>query len=208
MKKILLFIGLIAASLSTFAQKSSFGIKGGIAFPELQISDQSSNLSITTGSVTSFSIGVLGDCPLKGSNFSVQPGVYFTGRGGKITGDGNSSGTFNLYYAQLPLDFVYHAKIEPGNIFIGAGPYIAIGISGKVKVDDGQGNTISEDASFGSNGNFKTADAGIQGIAGLQLKKGFLIGINYDLGLTNIAQNSGSGAIKNRVFGISIGFLH
>lgn len=206
MKKFLLFAGLFVASLSTFAQ--TIGFKGGIDFAKLQISDPSSNLSVTTGSATSFTVGIFADCKTATPNFTIQPGLNFTGRGGKITGDGNSSGVFNLYYAQIPINFVYHAPIVAGNIFIGAGPYAALGLTGKVKADDGMGDVESQNATFGSNGDFKTADFGLQGIAGVQFKSGFLIGLNYNLGLSNIAQDSGSGSIKNRVFGISIGFSH
>ena len=82
-----------------------------------------------------------------------------------------------------------------------------MGLSGKVKGSDGS-NTASEDIHFGSGvDEFKKIDAGLNGIAGFEFKNGLLLGINYDLGLTDIG-NDGTSEVstKNRVFGISIGF--
>ncbi len=91
-----------------------------------------------------------------------------------------------------------------GNIYFGAGPYVGIGLSGKVKVT---GTTESQDIKFGSDGDFKRTDFGLNGIAGLEFKGGFLVGLNYDLGLTDIGNDGTSeSATKNRVFGLSVGF--
>ena len=66
---------------------------------------------------------------------------------------------------------------------------------------------MEEDVTFGDGaGEFKRTEFGLQGIAGFQLNSGFLIGVSYDLGLTNISNTSDEGSLKNRVFGVSVGF--
>ncbi|MES2268888.1 MAG: porin family protein [Bacteroidota bacterium] len=207
MKKLLLItVVLMSASLASYAQVPSFGIRGGANFAKLSASASASGASVTynTGTLTSFSAGVFADFKLGG--ISLQPALNFTGKGGKEESDGDVA-KVNLYYLQVPVNIVYHAPVAIGNIYFGAGPYAALGISGKQKITSGS-VTQSEDITFGSDaGDVKRTDFGINGIAGVEFKGGFLIGINYDLGLSDIGNDGTSQAsTKNRVFGVSVGY--
>jgi hypothetical protein len=203
MKKLLLAIVFAAASMGAFAQIPKFGIKGGVNFANVTAS--SGSVSASFGQLTTFSVGAFAD--LKAGSISIQPGLFYTGKGFKIDDQAsNESVELNLKYLQVPVNFVYHAPIVVGNIYLGAGPFVAYGISGKSKAKSG-GSTIEEDVVFGDDGDVKRTEFGLQGIAGLQLKGGFLVGISYDLGLSNIANNiDGEGSLKNKVFGVSVGF--
>jgi hypothetical protein len=203
MKKLLLSIAFIAASLGAFAQIPKFGIKGGVNFANVSIS--SGGVSVSPGTLTTFSVGAFAD--LKAGAISVQPGLFYTGKGFKISEQiSNESAQVSLQYLQVPVNFVYHAPIVVGNIYFGAGPFAAFGISGKSKTTDG-GSSQEEDITFGDTENdIKRTEFGIQGIAGLQLKGGFLIGLSYDLGLSDISNETDGGSIKNKVFGVSVGF--
>lgn len=210
MKKILLIICFAIASTTAFAQSISYGIKGGVNFGKLVISAQGTDLTITSGSNTSFNAGVFADFKL--SKFSIQPSLLFTGKGGKFSSDmmDEEEGTsgfakVNLYYLQVPVDLLYHVDVVAGDIFFGAGPYIAYGITGTTKASDGS-NSVSEDVKFGSDGDFKSTEAGVNFTAGVKLKGGLLFNVNYDWGLTNIANDSGEGRLKNRVLGLSVGY--
>ncbi|RWY57063.1 porin family protein [Mucilaginibacter gilvus] len=207
MKKLLLSILFVAVvSMGAFAQIPKFGIKGGVNFANVTAS--SGSVSASLGTLTTYSVGVFAD--LKAGAISIQPGLFYTGKGFKATSDnsGDGSAEYNLHYLQVPVNFVYHVPIVVGNIYLGAGPFAAIGISGKAKGDDGNGTTISQDVTFGDGADeIKKMEYGLQGIAGLQLKGGFLVGLSYDLGLSNIGNNlDGEGSIKNKVFGVSVGF--
>src|SRR5690606_6333435 len=92
-----------------------------------------------------------------------------------------------------------------GNFFIGAGPYVGFGLSGKYKGEDANGK-FENDIEFGSGEgkDLKRTDFGVNFLAGYQLTNGFQINAGYGLGLTNLAPNSGS--IKNRVWSVGIGF--
>jgi hypothetical protein len=203
MKKFLLFAGLIvASSLSVFAQSATFGIKGGVNFAQLHTSFSGTSSSVSTGSLTTFSAGPYAD--IQFTNFSIQPALNFTGRGANET-EGDVHVQAKLFYLQLPIDVVYNVDIEPGVIYFGAGPYIAYGLSAKVKVSDSTGSQ-SKSVGFGSSEDkYKAIDAGANIVAGIKVDGGLLFAINYDYGLTNISNIAGN-KTTNRVFGISVGY--
>ncbi|RFZ95032.1 PorT family protein [Mucilaginibacter conchicola] len=203
MRKFLLSVCCAFAVSSAFAQVPSFGIRGGIGFAKLSASN--GNISVSTGSTTTFAAGVFADFKT-GNNFSIQPALNYVGKGGNVSDDG-AEVDIKTYYLQVPINVVYHVPAVFGHVYFGAGPYVAMGLSGKAKASDGT-NSASEDIHFGSGADeFKKIDAGLNGIAGFEFKNGFLIGLNYDLGLTDIG-NDGTSEVstKNRVFGVSIGF--
>ena len=87
-------------------------------------------------------------------------------------------------------------------IYIGAGPVISYAIGGKWK--SAAGDT---DVKFGSSDtdDFKPLDLGLGLGAGLEISS-FQIGVNYNLGLSNISPQSGT-SFKNNVLGISVAYL-
>ncbi|MET3979435.1 hypothetical protein ABIB62_002021 [Mucilaginibacter sp. UYP25] len=204
MKKLLLLLCCAFAASTAFAQLPTFGIRGGANFATLSASASASGSSVTytSGTLTTFSAGVFADFKLGG--VSIQPALNFTGKGGKEESDGDVA-KINLYYLQVPVNIVYHIPVVIGNIYLGAGPYAAVGVIAKSKVTSG-GVTESTDLSFGSDaGDIKRTDFGLNGIAGVEFKGGFLAGLNYDLGLSNIS-NDDTVKTKKRVFGVSIGY--
>ncbi|WPU92538.1 porin family protein [Mucilaginibacter sabulilitoris] len=213
MKKLLLSLLLAGSSMAAFAQLPTFGIKGGANFSTLHISLDGTNISVNSGTLTTFNAGVFVD--FKFGNVSLQPALNLSGKGGKFGGvfsdteDSNieqGDGRFNLIYLQLPVNLVYHVPVVVGDIYFGAGPYVAKGISGKVKGNDSDGNSVSEDIKFGDDGDIKSMEYGANAIAGIKFKTGLLFNVNYDLGLSNIAPNADGGKLKTRVFGISVGY--
>jgi len=201
MKKLLLTLALSTAALFTFAQLPTFGIKAGVN--SAKISASQGDISVSTGYLTSFHAGAFVDFKL--GAVSLQPALYYSGKGGKFDdGDGTVYKT-SLYYVQVPVNIVYHIPAVIGSVYLGAGPYAAFGVSAKDKYTSG-GQTVSQDLSFGDDSEeIKRTDFGINGIAGFQFKGGFLVGLNYDLGLSNIS-NSSMASTKNRVLGVSVGF--
>jgi hypothetical protein len=219
MKKLLLSLLFVGTTLVTFAQLPTIGIKGGVNFATLNAS--LGGFSANSNTLTTFNAGVFVD--FKFGNVSLQPALNLSGRGGKFNNasvNDNSDpnvdvtieegkGKMNLLYLQLPVNIVYHVPVVVGDIYFGAGPYAARGLSGKVKITDPEsGQTVSEDVKFsGSDENsLKSMEYGANFLAGIKLKGGLLFNVNYDLGLTNMVPNSDSGKLKNRVFGISVGY--
>lgn len=179
--------------------------------------------------LTSFQVGVLGDFPLATNALALQTGLLFTGKGSKIqSGDANSAtyyrATSNPYYLEVPLNLVIKAPIGGGsNFFVGAGPYGAIGVGGKNKVegknlglgfsgedkiefsnDDPTTTNYEEGAGFGI---MKRFDYGLNGTAGIE-GKSVVLGVNYGYGLAKLQSGSNSSSDdqnKHRVFSVSVG---
>ncbi|QHS57697.1 PorT family protein [Mucilaginibacter sp. 14171R-50] len=199
MKKFLLFICCGFAASTAFAQAPSFGIRGGVNFAKLSASD--GNITATSNSTTTFAAGVFAD--FKFGSVSLQPALNYMGKGGE--GDDGNGGVTKIktYYLQVPVNVVYHIPATFGQVYFGAGPYVGYGLSGKVT---STGLNVNADVTFGDGpDDIKRTDFGLDGIAGFEFSNGFILGVNYDLGLSNVT-NESSFSTKNRVFGVSVGF--
>ncbi|MCS4227560.1 porin family protein [Sphingobacterium sp. BIGb0165] len=203
MKKLLLSAAILFGSLGAFAQGGlGYGLRAGVNIPKYSIENGSSE------SNTGFFVTGYLDAPVS-PYFSIQPGLSLQNKGAKWSiGDGNNSAEVKQSVMSLDIPVNLVAKLPTGgsgNFFIGAGPYVGFGLSGKNKAS-GNGGKVETDVKFGSGDGdeLKRTDFGVNFLAGYQLTNGFQINAGYGLGLTNLAPNSGS--IKNRVWSVGIGF--
>jgi hypothetical protein len=217
---------LMMMAVSVKAQKSSVILRGGVNFANISISD---NGEVDENkSLTSFQAGIIGDLYVA-PFFSIQPGLVFTGKGSKTQSGSTSDqnyyrSTANPYYLEVPVNFIFKTPTGPVKFFAGAGPYLAIGIAGKNKVDGKfLGSSFhSEDKIEWSNddpttfdyeegagyGIMKRFDYGLNGTAGIETK-GLVLSANYGLGLAKIQSGSNSSSDdnnKHRVFSVTVGF--
>ncbi|MBX3240988.1 MAG: PorT family protein [Chitinophagaceae bacterium] len=227
MKKmpILLFVSC-CFSVASFAQSPSVFVKGGVNFANVTI-DKEGNVNDAHTS-TSFHVGLQGDLPIT-RFFAIQPGVFFTGKGSKLE-SGNTSGnnwfrnTTRPYYVEVPVNAVVKIPLgEESSFFIGAGPYAAVGVGGKNKIEGkilGIDFSRTENIKFSNDDPFTSTeegagygimrrfDYGLNGTAGFQAKK-FLVAANYGLGLAKLQSGTSSSDDelgKHRVFSLSVGF--
>lgn len=137
---------------------------------------------------------------------SFQPALNFVQKGTKLEQDDvKDIVTYN--YLEVPLNFVYRTQKEQG-FFIGAGPSVAFGLSGKEKYSDFQ-NSADSKVKFGSGDDeVKSIEFGVNALAGYKFGNGFLFSANYNLGLSNIQNGSSDemGTVKNRYFAFKIGY--
>lgn len=208
MKKLLFIcVGLMMGTVA-FAQTSSlgFGLKAGVNFPKYNFSGSNSNFE--TNSSTNFHVTGFLDAPL-GRNFSVQPGISLQGKGGELLSSSVGTVSQNTMWLEVPVNFVAKVPMGNSNFFIGAGPYIGFGLSGKNKYDSDWGSA-EEEFEFGSNGTLKSTDFGVNFIAGFHLGQGFLIHAGYGLGLSDIRASNNEffpdDRLTNRVFSVGLGF--
>ena len=205
-KNFCLFIILIAVMNFSIAQKTAVGIQAGATFASYKATIV--DVSITSKTKVGFTVGLTLSAPL-GTNFSFRPQLNFVQKGGKLKEEGFSDNT-TLNYLELPLNFVYNAGTPKGMFFIGAGPSLGFGLSGKDKWDDGS-ESGSDDIKFGSgdDADFKPFEAGINILAGYQFAGGFFVAANYNAALNNILQDDPEFDSKyhNRYFGIRIGYM-
>ena len=126
--------------------------------------------------------------------WSVQPSLMLTSKGYKVDGL-----KCNPMYLELPvLAAARFAVTDNQNVVVKAGPYFAVGVAGKYKLD---GVDKKEDV-FGDNG-WKRFDAGLGVGVAYEIDRIF-IDLTGEFGLTKIA--SGDGAPKNMNFSIGLGY--
>ena len=205
---------LMLSSTALFAQKSSAILKGGVNFANISNNDDGGYDD--NRMLTSFHVGVLADLNLT-EFLALQPGLLYTGKGIKLENDAQEV-TFSPRYLELPVNLVFKTPTGNAKFFVGAGPYVAMGIGGKFK---GEGIIdFEEDIRFSDDdpltpeeegaGAFRVRrfDYGLNGIIGIEASN-LVISAGYGLGLAKIQSGSDSNDDQNnkhRVFNLSLGF--
>lgn len=193
------------------------------------------NVSITNDgdidenkAIVSFHAGFSGDVKLTDFLY-LQPGILVSGKGSKTeSGDPNGNTWFRAtstpWYVEVPVNLVFKTPGKAVRFYGGAGPYLAVGIAGKNKVngkflgtafsseeaiewsdDDPSTLNYEEGAGYGI---MKRFDYGINLTAGIEFSKSTL-SVNYGHGLAKLQSGSNSSADdknKHRVLSLSIGF--
>jgi hypothetical protein len=215
MKKLIVSLVLLTASLTAFAQTITYGVKAGVNLSKLTASGNGA--SVSTQSLAGFHVGGIVDFGF--DSFSIQPALLFSTKGGKsnsTSSDGTSTFTDNgkitLNYLELPVNFVYKVPAGDGKVFFGAGPYIGYGLSGKssshTSGTDITTTDTNENVTFGSGDNdVKNPDYGVNFLAGYELSQGLTINAGYSLGLANLANGSNGVKTKNQVISFSLGYF-
>lgn len=215
-------------TVSSFAQTDGAWLKGGVNFANVSYSGDGevddANL------LTSFHVGIMGDIEIA-KFLAIQPGILFTGKGTKIQSGSPSDinyykATANPLYIEVPVNAVIKLPLPAtgSNLFFGAGPYIAMGVGGKRKIEGRSLNVAysskekieySNDAPTTFNneegtglGVMRRFDYGLNGTAGFQFKSA-MIALNYGYGLAKLqsgSNNSTDNKNKHRVLSVSVGF--
>ena len=210
MKKILLATAF-ALTVSLANAQLKYGLKAGVNFANMGISSQ--GMSFSPKSQTSFHLTGFVDVAIS-EKFSFQPGLSFQGKGYKLDVDGeegSATGKFNLGYLEVPLNAVLYLPAGDGNVFIGAGPYAALGLFGKQKYDVSGLGSGDEDVKFGNSedDDITSMDFGLNFMLGYRLNSGLLFNAGYGLGLANnIPKDLRENDLKykHKVFSISVGY--
>lgn len=220
-------VSLLMGLNKSSAQGSS-QLRAGINLANVSVNDN--GRVDDANSLTSFQVGFVGDVPLGGKILSLQPGILFTGKGSKLqrgsaTENGYFKQTSNPYYIEVPVNLVFKAPIGGDNrFFVGAGPYLGVGIAGKNKTEgrnilgtyksesdiqfsNDDPSTLSEEEGTGF-GVIKRFDYGLNGTAGIEGKT-IVLGVGYGLGLAKLqsgSNNNQDNNNKHRVLSITVGF--
>lgn len=217
-------IALSAFLICSMAAQSQT-LKGGVNFANVTITNDGEIEEAKM--LTSFQVGFTGD--LKIAPFlSFQPGILFTGKGSKTQSGETTDATYyratsNPYYVEIPANFVFKTPTGPIKFFAGAGPYLAVGVAGKNKVDgkifgtsfssekaiewsDDDPSTLDYEEGAGY-GIMKRFDYGLNGLAGIETTN-IVLSVNYGLGLAKLQSGSNSSADdknKHRVLSLTLG---
>jgi hypothetical protein len=207
MKKLLLSaLAVCAFSFSNAQEEKStsgldvtFGAKAGL------------NLSTFTGDPedvdmkAGFHVGGMAEIALN-EKFSVQPELLFSSQGTQedvtfFNGINEQTETikYNFSYINLPVMAKYYVT---EGLSLEAGPQIGVLVSAKAKAD---GETEDADELLGD---LSTIDFGLNFGLGYKLDSGLNFSARYNLGLSNISDESDADfKINNSVFQFSVGYF-
>ncbi len=199
----------LMAQMTANAGRTTFGLRGGVNFSTFNGEDGNGN-DLDNKIATGFNVGLNAEIPV-GTGSYIQPGVLFSTKGTEY----QSGAEANLSYIEIPVNFVYKPMLGTGNMLLGFGPYVALGVGGKFKSSNGTESDIEFENEITTPAPgvayFRKTDAGANLLAGYEFANKFSVQLNAQLGLVNIipeytALPNDDAKIKNTVFGLSLGY--
>jgi hypothetical protein len=217
----------VAIFLAAAANAQHARIEAGLNLANVSVTDN--GRVDDANMLTSFRVGIVGDIKLA-PMLAFQPGLYYTGKGSKVQkGQPGDNAYFkqttNPFYFEVPANIVFKFPFATeSHFFVGAGPYIAMGIAGKATTDksilgvsshteksivysNDDPTTLNEEEGTGL-GVMKRFDYGANGVVGVA-GKSLVLSVNYGLGLAKLQSGSNSSADNNnkhRVISFKVGF--
>lgn len=200
-------------------------LRGGFNFANISITNDGD--VDEANMLPTFQVGLLGDFRILPMLY-VQPGILFTGKGSKTEYGQESDATYsrattNPYYLEIPVNLVLKSPTGPVKFFAGAGPYLGIGIAGKlenegkilgvsyrnerdIEFSDDDPRTLDYEEGAGY-GIMKRFDYGANILAGVEFSK-LVLGVNYGHGFAKLQSGTASSADdknKHRVLSFTVG---
>ena len=204
------------------ADAQNFGIQGGFNFSELNNKIEQDGFSISLNSTLKPGVNIGGFYEVSlNKSLIFRPELNFSQKGGKLSieSDGDKISTKQtLNYIEIPLNFYYLKKTGKGDLLLGAGPYAALGISGKAASTvtlngETTSSTVgvsfdgkSEDEITDEDVHYKALDVGLGFNAAYRFTSGLSIATGYSLGLSDISADAGV-KLKNRCISIKLGYI-
>jgi hypothetical protein len=177
MKNIFLFLCLVTMSHLSFGQKVDIGIKGGMNYSKLEISE------INTSGKTGYHLGAYS--LFKFGKLGLQPEFIFSQQGSKV-----DPGNWETKYINIPIILKFYLA---GGFNLQAGPQF-----GFLNTAELNGNSIED--------NLKNSDVSLGLGAGWDAPIGLKVDARYNLGLTDNSDDPAYETIKSQVFQLSLGF--
>lgn len=197
-------------------------IKSGMNLSTMYYKDPAKTYSDYFELAPRFMLGITGEFPISKS-FSFEQGLIFSSKGYKIdtyiTTPGLLGGhTVNesaiLNYIDIPVSLKLATSIKKTRFFGVLGPYLALGLSGKVRreeyhVEDHGSHVydgiVDYTGEMGKDGQWQRFDYGMQAGIGMNIQR-IAFRINYSYGLANVSKLEDF-TNKNRIIGISLGYI-
>ncbi|MDB5234566.1 MAG: hypothetical protein JWR44_1559 [Hymenobacter sp.] len=193
MKKLVLSLAFLAGtSVVAMAQDSPrFGIKAGVNYSTFS-GDGVENAKYKFGAVG----GLAANFGFSES-LSLQTELLYSQKGVDLK---DSDFNFKLNYIELPIMFRYTLSDGKGP-FLQAGPQV--GYLAKVKVSDGDGNSIDFD-----NDSYQKLALGYVAAVGYQLESGLSIEGRFNGDINSVGKDSDANdQQRNRVFSLQLGYM-
>ncbi|RYD52957.1 MAG: PorT family protein [Sphingobacteriales bacterium] len=200
MKSLLLTAAVSALALGANAQISLIPEAGvNLANIRSTVAGEKSTSSTKAGFRGGVNVGIA-----VGNNLSIQPGIFFSQKGGSQETMGVTTQSV-INYVEIPVNLVYYFMEDQSGFFLNAGAYAAAAVSGYGKIGDQK-----IDYSIGGDeakDDIRRWDVGFQGGAGYQTKMGLMLRAQYILGAMNISSHNNSDySTRNGAINISLGY--
>jgi Outer membrane protein beta-barrel domain len=218
------FFTFLSAAMFFFVSIShaqvSLGIRGG--YVNTGLASSGNKTAPGTSTQDDWQAGAYLNIPLFTRGY-LQAGAGYIVKGAGLDYTNSHPGLFSsganklkLQYLEIPVNMVYKFPVSFGKLVVGAGPYAAYCLRGKYnlvaydgskQVQSGfqQLNFDSSPNIFGTNMNLQRWDAGLNFTAGIEFNCFFTLSAHYGYGMVDIDKSSNE--LKNRYWGISLGFL-
>lgn len=186
MKKTIILAATFFALYSAKAQKTIFGIKGGLNASTISSNPGNSNLETKIG----FNVGLLAHIHTSDPMWAIQPEVYYSLEGAK--NKSNSNVSYGLGYLNVPV----LAQLMFDNGFrVEAGPQIGFLMNANYKVN----NTTTTVTN-----NYRKANFSIPLGLGYVSSSGLGVDARYNFGISDINNTNSSTKIHSNVFQIGL----
>lgn len=205
MKKMLFGLCFLTMSVAAAAQ-ATFGVKLGPDFSSLRAKSEGNK--ITSKGLIGAEGGVYVNLPVA-PELVFQPALMYVMKGGKYDLGQGYTQTQRLHYISLPLDLLYRPPMpyQSGSWYVGGGPYLAYGVSGKISQDVSNNYSVDPFKNYGDGAALKRFDAGAHVQVGYEMSSGFNVGLNAAIGLLNIATEGNSQhSFHNTALGLTLGY--
>lgn len=202
MKRIYLFLVVMASILSLNAQNFRLGITGGM------------NLNSVTNenSKVGYHVGVKGEYFFKeDKGLYLDMGIMLTNKNWETpfyydnASQTASKWSSNPHYLHIPVHIGYMVPVSKKvSLFVNAGPYMGVGLFGKYTAISGDKTVTVTDNIFKDY--LKRFDYGIGGKIGIEYARHLQLSIGYDWGLKNLKTKMYPVDYKNRSLEISCAY--
>ncbi len=190
-KSIVVIVSFFLLSVGANAQSVAIGLKGGLNFANLNVSDGGSAFSNKTGyhfgAFTLIKLGKIG----------IQPEIVYSKQGSSVTVNTQNFDS-NFDYFNIPILLKLYTV---AGINIQVGPQFGFVSGAKFPIDSGNGPVLQDVTN-----KLKGSDISIAMGLGWDLPFGLSVDGRYNLGVSNNSNDSSTGTIKNQVIQISVGY--
>lgn len=202
--KRLLFLVLILFHTTLGFSQNRIGFKLGYHLSDMVFDTGTQTGS--TSSLSSFHAGFLVEISLS-KLFYARPGISILQKGAALSSGGTPI-ELNPVYIEIPVNIISKIELGNGKLFLGGGPYGAVGFGGSVTTNTTyNGGSMDHPIVYGSDPDkhdLKKFDFGINLLTGYEINRNFSVDVGYGIGLANIWPPS-NGSLKNKIMSMSIG---
>jgi len=183
MKKLLIVVLLVVGANAAYSQAQvALGIKAGVNVSKLNNDD------IESSSITAFHGGAF--ALFKLTAIGIQPELLFSQQGTTIDDVNLGKGDLKMSYMTIPVMVKFYL---PGGFNLQAGPQF--GFLNSAEFD---GSDVKD--------SFKNSDMSLNLGAAWDAPFGLVLDARYNIGLSDISDESGLGEFKSGIFQFSVGY--